>query len=47
MSTLTADPYYLTFNQLILVKARSNNYFNYGPDSVVNIEGARVMQVPS
>jgi hypothetical protein len=32
---------------LILVKARSTNFFGIGLDSTLNTEGVRIMRVPS
>lgn len=47
MTTLTADPFNLQFDQLVLVKAHSTNFFGVGPDSDVNTDGVRIMQIPS
>ena len=47
MDTLTASPFNLAFDQLVLVKAISTNFYGSGPESVVNIGGVRVMQKPS
>ena len=47
MTTLTAAPFNLQFDQLVLVKAHSTNFFGVGPDSNVNIDGVKIMKIPS
>jgi hypothetical protein len=47
MIMLTSAPYNLAFDELVVARARTTNFYGTSDWSVLNTDGARIKQVPT